>query len=291
MSRHNALATIAERLDAIIEMLRNCMDAISSAEKRDAEKKDGPTEIRGEIWLPENIEKDRANEQHRQHTTQRWIAKGTWAATIAAIVYAGIAAYQTHLLHAANEQAKIQWEAEHRPWVGNGEIGFGHGELVFLPGNPVDHRTQADVVIDLPIKNVGTEPAFHVAIQPGGLVTKDIPAPANLDAEMDFACTGADRNAKEGQALFPNSGETKLKMPINLGAPFGQISDIHRVWTTICVAYSDTESGGTLHHTKIWAACWPITEQPREVRRTANPLIIFYSLPTTGWAVVKTQAD
>jgi hypothetical protein len=35
----------------------------------------------------------------------------------------------------------------------------------------------------------------------------------------------------------------------------------------------------------------PRPRQPKEIRRTANPKVIYYALPITQWGIVKTEAD
>jgi hypothetical protein len=125
-------------------------------------------------------------------------------------------------------------------------------------------------------------------------MTEQITAPPTIDAMMESACGGADRNAKSvGEVLFPNSPETTLEWPVNIMVPFIQITEVHRVWIAICTTYtySGTTSDQKLHHTKLWMASWPINGQPTEIRRTIQPTVVYYSLPITRWSVVRTEAD
>jgi hypothetical protein len=109
---------------------------------------------------------------------------------------------------------------------------------------------------------------------------------------MEYACGLADGNAKsEGAVLFPNSPYTTLEWPAGIMVPFIQITEVHRVWIAICIAYSETTSGQELHHTKLWMASWPINGQPTEIRHTTQPTVVYYSLPITRWGVVRTETD
>lgn len=232
--------------------------------------------------------------------TQTSLKWATWlaawsalAAFVTASVYAGITYKQMTLLRTANEQSKTQWEAEHRPWVGNGEIGFKQPPVFLVyPHNPKEVQgTQISFLIEIPIKNVGIEPAFHVETELMGTMTEQIAAPPNLDKMMDSACRMADSNSKPvGGVLFPNTAETRVEENANIMAPT-QLTQIHRVWITICIAYSGTTSGEQLHHTRIWLASWPINGEPVEIRRTNDPAVIYYTLPITRWGVVRTEAD
>jgi hypothetical protein len=209
------------------------------------------------------------------------------------IAYTTIAAFQWCAMNKANEQAKKQWEAEHRPWVGNGEIGFKQPPVfLFYPDNPIGGRVQISFIIEIPIKNAGISPAFHVETSLMGTMTEQIAAPSTMETMMVSACQWADNNAKKiGGVLFPNSPENRFEQNTNIMSPIAQISEVHRVWINICIAYSSTTTGEELHHTKIWLASWPIDGRPTEIRRTTQPTVIYYSLPIPRWSVVKTEAD
>lgn len=198
----------------------------------------------------------------------------------------------TELLRTSNKRAEVRWEAEHRPWVGNGEVGFKQPPVfLFYPDNPIG-RTQISFTVDIPIKNAGISPAFHVETEFAGTMTEQIPAPDNMNTMMESACQWADRNSRTvGGILFPNTPEVRLERNANIGSPVAKIEDVHRVWIMICTAYSGDTRGEPLHHTRTWMASWPISGPPVEIRRNARPNIMYYSLPIPGWVVVKTEAD
>ena len=200
---------------------------------------------------------------------------------------------QTKILSDQATQAATQWEAEHRPWVGSGEIEFKKPPVFLVyPGNPMQGRTQVSFIMHTPIKNFGNSPAFHVETEVAGTMTEQIAAPPTMDTMMKSACSWADGNSRNvGGVMFPNSPETRLEQNENIMTPLIQINNVHRVWIAICIAYSGTTSGKQLHHTKIWMASWPIDGQPTETFRTAQPTVIYYSLPITRWGVVRTEAD
>lgn len=190
----------------------------------------------------------------------------------------------------ANKQAKMQWNAEHRPWIGNGEIEVRQPVFVFYPGNPPQMKTQFSFTVEVPIKNVGISPAFHVETNVMGTLTEQIAAPPTLGDMMVTACKGADSNAKNiGGVLFPNNAENRFEESMALGSSIPEVSKIHRVWLTICTAYSD--NGASVHHTKIWFASWPINGELPEMRDPAHPGIVYYAFPSTRWSVIKMEAD
>ena len=230
---------------------------------------------------------------HHYWDAPREKAKWTDGATVILTFGIAIAAFWSACIFQGQlTVARKTMEAQTRPWVGNGEIEVKQPTFLVYPNNPIQGRTQVSFVIDIPIKNVGNSPAFHVETELNGTMTEQIAAPPTMDTMMESACGWADRNAKSvGGVLFPNSPDTTLEYPENMMVPFIQITEVHRVWIAICIAYSGTTSGQQLHHTKLWMASWPINGQPKEIRRTAQPTIIYYSRPITRWGVVRTEAD
>ncbi|HSY65620.1 MAG TPA: hypothetical protein VK829_13540 [Terriglobales bacterium] len=196
-------------------------------------------------------------------------------------------------MHKSNEQARTQWEAEHRPWVGNGEIGFKQPP-VFLAylDNPIQARTQITFDIEIPIKNFGVTPALHVQTGLLGTMTSQIASPPTIDTMMESACGSSNSDTKRiGGVLFPNGPETRTELPMNIMVPFIHVAEVRRVWLAICVVYGSSNSSEPLHHTKIWMASWPINGQPVEIRRTNQPKVIYYSLPIPQWGIIRTEAD
>jgi len=220
-------------------------------------------------------------------------AKWTDGGTVILTFFIAIAAFWSACIFQRQlTVARETMEAQTRPWVGNGEIEVKQPTFLVYPDNPIEARTQIDFVIDVPIKNVGSSPALHVEMGLVGTMTEQIAAPPTMETMMESACGFADRSGKSvGEVLFPNSPYTRLEWPVNMMVPLIQINEVHRVWIAVCLTYSGTTSNQQLHHTKLWMACWPINGQPKEVRRTTQPKVIYYSLPITQWSVVKTEAD
>ncbi len=188
--------------------------------------------------------------------------------------------------------ARDTMDAQTRPWVGNGKIEIKNTMFLVYPDNPMQARTQFDFEINVPLKNTGNSPALNVEMGVNGTMTKEIGAFATVQPMMESACGGANGNAaKVGTVLFPNSPETPFGWPINMMTPFIQIEEVHRVWIQACVVYNDTNPEKRLHRTKIWMVSWPINGKPKEVRRTSQPTVIYYSLPIDGWSVARTEAN
>jgi hypothetical protein len=224
------------------------------------------------------------------------MAWSTLGAVVAASVYAGIAFFQWRAMRASNEQAKIQWEAEHRPWVGTGDIAFKPPpEFVIFPDNP-GNGTELSFEIEAPIKNVGVSPALRVNTSIDLAITEKITAPPQMEEMMDTACgRSPDINSRPvGGVLFPNTPGTVFDQPTATITPLG-LTAIHRIWIALCVTYTGTGANEKLHHTKVWVASWPMNENPVEIRRTGRtptaPAMIYYSVPVTNWVVLKTEAD
>jgi hypothetical protein len=262
--------------------------------KTQSSKKDDPPTPSEFLILVADWLRSRKDAPRERSKAADWILAGlTIAIAIAAFWSAWIFDCQLREMHKSNEQARIQWEAEHRPWVGNGEIGFKQSPVFLVyPDNPIQARTQVTFDIEIPIKNFGVAPALHVQTGLLGTMTSQIAAPPTMDTMMESACGSSKSNIKRvGGVLFPNGPETRTELPENIMVPFIQIAEVHRVWLAICVVYGSTSSSDQLHHTKIWMASWPINGQPVEIRRTNEPKVIYYSLPVPQWGIVRTEAD
>jgi hypothetical protein len=282
------LRAIRDAIEELRTAIDNHSETVHAAEESRSKDYAIPKRLQVLVSHDEEIKEG----EHKSYTAQENIKKWTKRAVIAASTYAFIAALQYWEMRIQTKQVAKQFEAQQRPWVDGGEIEFRQPVFLVYPDNPIQARTQVDVVVEIPTKNVGAAPALHVDAELSGTMTKEIAGPKTMDTMMEYACHLADGNSKQGGgALFPNSTPTKVEYPINIMVPFIEVTEIRRVWITICIAYSNTGSADQLHHTKIWAASWPIDGQPKEIRRTANPAIIYYTLPIAQWGIVKTQAD
>lgn len=219
-------------------------------------------------------------------------AFGTVLAVIAASVYATIAAHQLKEMRRTNDDIEKQFQAQQRAWVGNGEIRVKKTAFLIYPDNPIQHKTQIDLVVDVPIKNVGISPAFNVVTWMTPIVSEQVGGFPAVESKMEYTCGTPEENAKRvGQVLFPNSPDTLVEWPMSMGTTLTQANQVRRIWVDICISYWSSTVDKQVHHTKIWLASWPIDGKPIEIGRITQPRIIYYSLPITGWVVVKTEAD
>jgi hypothetical protein len=166
--------------------------AIRKASKGDDEQQEPeqpPLIVRAELHIPENVEKNRKTHEDRQHRLQVWIVMGTWAAFLAASVYAYIAIRQWRemvavrhqaqgAIDAANrsaiaaehtaktaqetfELARDQFRIEERAWIiAYGGIPPGVEAIVTEPSG--------DVILTIRVegKNVGKTPAIDISQMP-----------------------------------------------------------------------------------------------------------------------------
>jgi len=184
-----------------------------------------------------------------------------------------------------------QFALAQRPWVGSGEVKFRQPPTFYVyPTNPIP-GTQLNLWLDIPIKNVGLSPAIHVGTEIGGTLSETIAAPPTLSERMQFTCTLADNDAKQvGGMLLPNTPETRVERNAAIGVPLVRVTEVHRIWIVICIAYSETAAiGGHLHHTKIWMASYPINGPPGKI--SENGRVIEYSPTISQWGLIRTEAD
>jgi hypothetical protein len=111
MTPRNELASIVDRLSSIQQIFEHLVGAEEKERKRQQEREKIPLEITGTFRLPEAIETKRSTDQKRYHTTQKVIAVATWAAFLAATIYAGIAAKQLKQMRVATEAAQKSADA------------------------------------------------------------------------------------------------------------------------------------------------------------------------------------
>lgn len=288
-------ADIRQLIEATNQQVRAAHDATEAANKKAETPRDVVVSTPADKKLVVEVHPQDPHGQTTQASIKRatWIAAfGAWAAFLAAAIYAGIAVYQLREMRTQTKQIAKQFEAQQRAWVGNGEIKVKQATFFFYPDNPIQARVQINLDVDIPLRNVGASPALNVETWVLATASEQIPAPPSIEALMESACGGADRNAKSvGQVLFPNSPDTTVDWPMAVMTPFANINQVHRVWIDICVTYSGMTADRPIHHTKIWMASWPIDGQPKEIGRKANPKIIYYLPPIAKWGVIRTEAD
>jgi hypothetical protein len=94
MSPLERLSALCEQLKSIQKSLDNLASAIRATTERNSDRTDREIKVRAEVRLTEAEERQRRAEQEKQTSIQCWIARGTWAAFIAAVIYAGISCAQ-----------------------------------------------------------------------------------------------------------------------------------------------------------------------------------------------------
>ena len=228
-----------------IEELRTAVDSHSETIRATEEAQEHAKRGREPVIVTfdDKTVRETATQNQTQNTIQRGIRNWTMGAVLAASLYAAVAIVQWCEMRSQTKQVAKQFEAQQRPWVSGGEIEFKQPEFLVYPDNPPPTETQVNVTVVIPTKNFGVAPAFHIDVELSGTMTKQITSPQTgpqtMDTMMEYACHLADGNSKQGGgALFPNSTPTKFEYPIALGVPFIKVTEVRRVWITICIAYS-----------------------------------------------------
>src|ERR1700723_2840516 len=110
----NELATIGERLAAILEAIENYIQATTNERNRNRDREDAPVNVTGKIvgtfGLPEAVEAKRSTDQERYHATQQKIAVGAWGAFIGTLIYVVVA--QMTLNQIQMQTAQIYHQSE-----------------------------------------------------------------------------------------------------------------------------------------------------------------------------------
>jgi hypothetical protein len=109
MSLLEQLRILVERLQSLPKVLQDLTAAISAAAKANGKKDNFNNKIFAEIRFPEDIERQRRTEQKTQTTVQKTIAAGTWAAFLAASIYARISYLQWQEMHKQTIEANRAW--------------------------------------------------------------------------------------------------------------------------------------------------------------------------------------
>jgi hypothetical protein len=171
------LANISSRISSMSEAIHDLSRAISNQAERFNEQRDRANDkivASSELNVTED-EKRKRRVQRTQHNCQQWLLViGTWAAVLAAAVYALLAYYQWQemipatnaAIHSARTVAN-QLAFEERPWIAieNGSNGgivpYGFHDLV-PAGNETGVNvgtSSADFYFSAFIKNYGNSPA------------------------------------------------------------------------------------------------------------------------------------
>ncbi len=214
---------------------------------------------------------------------------------ILTVTIAGAALYSGWLFQSQLQEARratnlseTQWSAQQRPWIGL----FGNVDLHIQPRfrvyaeNPPNH-TEIEIATSFKIKNFGLSPAFNTASEVEVLATEnDLKLP---QFQMETSCGMADGNGEsEGNVIFP-SGEITTNFKTTSGNQI-ELNHIRRIWVMACTSYQDGISK-SIHHSKFWIMSFMIPEATTPAVVEKNQKVTIFTMPVTGWHVVKTEAD
>ena len=165
------LAALKQKLEAIEKTLGEFRDVARSTLERQQEI--SKEEIRVLVRSPEATERQRATDHRKNLFAQRAIAAGTWAAFLAASVYAGIAAHQLSEMkksttaataavlaaQQANSDARDRFEEDERPYIWFNATGTGAPEFIQTPNSS---PSTGQVVWSWHYTDYGRTPAYGV---------------------------------------------------------------------------------------------------------------------------------
>jgi hypothetical protein len=142
MSFFGRLSSLIERLQALPSAIENLAGAIRAATPKSADH---------EVSANKQ-EIERAAEQQRQYHVQVWIARGTWAAFLAASIYAGISLFQWR-------EMQKQTVNSARAWLGYQQIGDSDLPVIV---DRLEMVPRLNVEAHYRIENFGSGPAIKV---------------------------------------------------------------------------------------------------------------------------------
>lgn len=192
------------------------------------------------------------------------------------------------------ELTESQWKAQQRPWIGlSGNVEFPKPPTfeVFAVNTP--GHSGIDLNVNFSVKNFGISPAFKTASKVEVTLRDNTLALPRL--EMKGACSLAEMSSRsEGSDAFGNSvifptGGTSFTSEIVANQPI-ELTKIRRVWIVGCIAYQDGVSN-VVHHTEFWIMSYMIPENASPTLIEQGKIVSRFSLPISGWEMVKTEAD
>jgi hypothetical protein len=232
IERVRDLLRVPQRLTEMQSSIQQQTEAIRAGDER--QKKDRESQP---VWLKPILDKydeaetRRQTESDKQHSVQKWMCRGTWAAVVAASIYAGI----TFFLW---KDANKNFVASQRAWVGISRP-ISVSTIDFISANP-----KATWVVSL--KNYGPSVARHVSLSAVAVST-----PVWAIQTQELMCRYAIGSGPKGRfvdthhsipqglgdTLFPSEEEGKWFE----NAVFPQLSPIGEGTFFIvgCVAYVD----------------------------------------------------
>lgn len=256
-----------------------------------------PLTVQAIVSFDEKTVTDMAARNKESTAIQKSIKKATWAALGAVAIYAVVTMFmwcamlrQNKLSERAIHQTKIQWAAQNRPWVAVSNAMQLPKKLVFLAFAGPKPFTGVELKTSLNLKNVGISPSFKV-----GSAIELLLADSALklpQSEMTSACSLADQAGLGESVIFPNTEITQgFEMQQNQAIAFQKVQ---RLWAIGCISYLDQTSEST-RHTKFWVVSQMLQDnvKPSFIKREnrGGRTVDSYSLPVSGWLLLKTEAD
>lgn len=219
------LAAISARIADVKTAIQGLMKVVRTAEERKRQQEpppDKPKEVRAIVSFDEETVRDSSGEHERQYRTQRSIRNATWAAFIAASIYALIAACQTYELRKAAEAAQRsanfaqrQLEITDRPWISVEATSNTEWVPNALIGGPLifDASGRGSLTVELTLRNIGRSVATDVYVRQEVIATSIDAASLRIPIdEQKRICGGQNTYAGSKSAymtdprytIFPN---------------------------------------------------------------------------------------
>lgn len=274
--RKESRKVLAELLRAIQQQT----EAIRKTNKRQDtqhEPEQPPITVRAELYVPENVEKDRRTHEDRQHGLQIWVVIGTWAAFLAASAYAYVAVRQWREMIAVRHQAQGAIEAANRSATAAENIlassqKFSKVELrAYLTPTHVEHPSMLTEDYE---KVDPTKPPPSKLRVCADVTWENVGRTPGIGGTLGYATTAP--NAEQiVNAFFDSLKKKKPTSPYGIGSVIG--SNDHG-WKTICTK-EPMESAAAA---KVYMADYP-DDRPMVVYGVIEYFDIFKDYHETGF--------
>lgn len=181
----------------LLETVRDVKQAIHTENKTIEAMKNAPPEIRAEVRFDEQTAREIKGDQNQNYRVQNSIRRAAWFAFFAAVIYAGIAAYQAYLMRQATEAAQsaantasaalnasvTQFRQQVRPYI-------------IVETTRLNRAPTEGVILGIEsvIRNTGTTPALNLRLNHNFAFQKTLPcqyAPGTISEENPAITVGA----------------------------------------------------------------------------------------------------
>jgi|SRR5579863_310104 len=231
----DSLKALGKQLRTIPKTLRNLASVALGATERERHEEDRAIRVRAEVRFTEAAEREHRAEQTNQTSIQWWIARGTWAAFLAASVYACISFCQWR-------EMQKQTINSARAWLGYQQVKDSNLPIIV---DRVEISPRLAVDAHYTIQNFGNGPAVKVV--PTFWVETDInltmlkrTAAFICDSSVNFATgtvpmgPGVHNPGPMGFILFPKQTYTDVQSWSG-----GAMPSLRWMYVMGCVAYID----------------------------------------------------